>query len=78
MKALITVFISLFSTICFTQNYLYLKANRLFDGETVSENKGILIKDNKIETLDFQSVIEKDLPQGTRVIDLKNATLLPG
>jgi imidazolonepropionase-like amidohydrolase len=60
------------------QNYLYLKANRLFDGETLYENKGILIKDNKIETVDFQAVIEKNLPKGTTTLDFKNATLLPG
>ncbi len=62
----------------FAQNYLYLKANRLFDGEMLYENKGILIRDNKIETVDFQAVIEKNLPRGTTVLDFKNATLLPG
>jgi imidazolonepropionase-like amidohydrolase len=73
----ILVFTFIFNTVS-AQNYLYLKANRLFDGEMLSENKGILIKDNKIETVDFQSVIEKNLPSDTKIIDLKNATLLPG
>ena len=60
------------------QNYTYLKADRLFDGEMVHEKWGVLIKDNIIETVDNQSVIEKNLPSNSKVIDLKNATLLPG
>lgn len=60
------------------QNYTYLKADRLFDGEVAHEKWGVLIKDNIIETVDNQSVIEKNLPQNTKIIDLKNATLLPG
>jgi imidazolonepropionase-like amidohydrolase len=78
MKYLIFLFFNCFFTLISAQNYLYVKANRLFDGETMSENKGILIRDNKIETVDFQSVIEKNLPKGTTVLDLKNSTLLPG
>ena len=61
-----------------SQNYTYLKADRLFDGEMVHEKWGVLIKDNIIETVDNQSVIEKNLPSNSKVIDLKNATLLPG
>ena len=72
---LLILFIS--STII-AQNYTYLKADRLFDGEVVHEKWGILIKDNVIETVGNQSVIEKNLPPNTKTIDLKNATLLPG
>jgi imidazolonepropionase-like amidohydrolase len=57
---------------------VYLKADRLFDGEMMHEKWGVLVKDNKIETVDNQSVIEKNLPQGTQIMDYKNATLLPG
>jgi imidazolonepropionase-like amidohydrolase len=60
------------------QEYLYLKADRLFDGDDLFEKKGILIKKNTIEVVDFQAVIEKNLPAGTKVINLGNATLLPG
>ena len=60
------------------QNYTYLKADRLFDGEVIHEKWGVLIKDNIIEIVDNQSVIEKNLPSNTKTIDLKNATLLPG
>lgn len=67
-----------FITTIDAQNYTYLKADRLFDGEKLNEKWGILIKDKVIEMVDNQSVIEKKLPVGTIVIDLKNATLLPG
>jgi imidazolonepropionase-like amidohydrolase len=60
------------------QSYTYLKADRLFDGETMHEKWGILVKDNTIESVDNQLVIEKNLPKDTKVLDYKNATLLPG
>ena len=60
------------------QNYTYIKADRLFDGEVLREKWGVLIKDNIIEIVDNQSVIEKSLPASTKVMDLKNATILPG
>ncbi len=78
MKNITNLFFLFFLPSLSAQNYTYLKANRLFDGEMLYENKGILIKDNKIESIDFQIVIEKKLPPNTTVIDLKNATLLPG
>jgi imidazolonepropionase-like amidohydrolase len=78
MKYLYSLILFLVGNALFAQNYLYLKANRLFDGETLYENKGVLIRDNKIETVDFQSVIEKNLPKDVTVLDFKNATLLPG
>ena len=61
-----------------SQNYTYLKADRLFDGEIAHEKWGVLIKDNVIEIVDNQSVIEKNLPPNSKIVDLKNATLLPG
>jgi cytosine/adenosine deaminase-related metal-dependent hydrolase len=60
------------------QSYTYLKADRLFDGEILHEKWGVLIKDNTIEIVDNQLVIEKNLPKDTKVLDYKNATLLPG
>ena len=72
------LYILFISSTITAQNYTYLKADRLFDGEVLHEKWGILIKDNVIETVDNQSVIEKNLPQNAKTIDLKNATLLPG
>jgi imidazolonepropionase-like amidohydrolase len=68
----------LFSVALSAQNYVYIKAARLFDGEKLYDNKGVLVKDNKIESVDFQTVIEQKLPKNTTIIDLKNATILPG
>ena len=73
-----TLIVTLFSSALWSQNYTYIKANRLFDGDAVHEKWGVLIKDNIIEIVDNQSVIEKLLPSSTKVLDLKNATILPG
>ena len=60
------------------QTYTYLRPERVFDGEKITEKQGVLIKDNKIELVDSQVFIEKSLPKDTKIIDLKNCTLLPG
>lgn len=60
------------------QTFTYLRPERIFDGEKIIEKQGVLIKDNKIEKIDNQLVIEKNLPNDTKIIDLKNCTLLPG
>ncbi|PLK43732.1 amidohydrolase family protein [Emticicia sp. TH156] len=60
------------------QPAVYLKPARVFDGEKIFENYGVLIKNNKIENVGLQTTIEKDLDKDTRIIDLKNCTLLPG
>jgi imidazolonepropionase-like amidohydrolase len=60
------------------QSNIYLRPDRVFDGEKMLEKQGVLIKDNKIESVDNQLVIEKNLPKDTKIIDLKNCTLLPG
>jgi imidazolonepropionase-like amidohydrolase len=62
----------------FSQNYIYLKPERIFDGENVYLGKGVLVKDNKIESIADFSIIEKSLPKNTQVFDLKGHTLLPG
>ena len=78
MKKIILAFVLLMPFISTAQNYMYLRPERIFDGEIMHEKWGVLIKDNKIELVDNQSVIEKNLPKGAQTIDLKNATLLPG
>lgn len=62
----------------FAQTVTYLKPARVFDGEKVYENYGVLIKGNKIERVGLQTEIEKNLAKDIKVVDLKNCTLLPG
>jgi imidazolonepropionase-like amidohydrolase len=79
-KSLFTSIIILFqfSVNSIAQSLIYLKPSRVFDGEKVFENYGVLIKGNKIEQVALQTTIEKNLAQDVRVIELKNCTLLPG
>ena len=72
------LFTLLFSSPIVAQTHVYLKADRLFDGETLHEKWGVLVKGNTIQAVDNQLVIEKNLPLGTQTTDFKNATLLPG
>lgn len=67
-----------FSVNAFAQTSTYLKPARVFDGEKVYENYGVIIKGNKIEQIGPQIDIEKNLSKDTRVLELKNCTLLPG
>lgn len=60
------------------QSFTYLRPERVFDGEKMLEKQGVLIKNNKIESIDSQLVTEKNLPKDTKIIDFKNCTLLPG
>lgn len=62
----------------FAQNPIYLKPERVFDGEKVVTNTGILISSDKIEAIGSFSDLEKILPKNTQTIDLKGHTLLPG
>ncbi len=62
----------------FAQNIIYLRPERVFDGEQMLEKYGVLINENKIQNIDSQVIIEKSLPKNAQIIDLKNCTLLPG
>lgn len=57
------------------QEVFYLTADRLFDGEKMWTGKAVLVKGNKI-----MAIVEKSspIPSGAKVLDFKNATLLPG
>ena len=57
------------------QDVFYLTADRIFDGEKMWTGKAVLVKGNKI-----MAVVEKSspIPSGAKVLDFKNATLLPG
>lgn len=78
MKFTFTCVYIFFVNILFAQNLIFLKPDRVFDGEKVYEKYGVLINGNKIEVFDSQENIEKILAKGTKVIELKNCTLLPG
>ncbi len=55
--------------------YILLKPDRVFDGNDIHTGWVVLIKNNKIEqtgSMDFK------LPAGTKIIELKGQTLLPG
>jgi imidazolonepropionase-like amidohydrolase len=62
----------------FTQSLIYLKADRLFDGEVAHEKWGIIVKDRKIEAVGSQADLERNLPTDARILDFGDATLLPG
>ena len=61
--------------ISLAQDVFYLTADRLFDGEKMWTGKAVLVKGNKI-----MAIVEKSspIPSGAKVLDFKNATLLPG
>jgi imidazolonepropionase-like amidohydrolase len=61
---------------CFGQadKYVLLKADRVFDGETMHNNWTVLIKNKLIE----QVGIIQNVPPGTETINLPGTTLLPG
>lgn len=60
------------------QNLIYLRPERVFDGEKIFEKYGVIIKGDKIELFDSQANIEKNLPKDIKIVDLINSTLLPG
>lgn len=66
----------LISTATFAQSdkYFLLKADKVFDGETMHTNWQVLVKNNLIEDV---GAIEK-LPANTETINLPGTTLMPG
>lgn len=71
-------FFLLITNFTFAQTSIYLKPERVFDGEKVLEKYGVIIKGNKIEKVDSQQNLEKNLPKDIQIIELKSQTLLPG
>ncbi len=63
------------STFAQQDNYLLLKPDRVFDGEMMHTGWVVLIKN---DTIAAAGPLAFKLPAGTVVIELKNATLLPG
>lgn len=58
-----------------TPNFLLLKADRIFDGEKILTDSFVLIKDGRIESIGLQEGLTH---LGAVVLDLGDATLLPG
>lgn len=75
---LIITILLLSSTLVFSQNTIYLKPARIFDGEKVFENYGVLVKNNIIDQVGPYAEIEKKLSKDAATIELKNCTLMPG
>ncbi len=59
-----------------TESYTLLKPDRVFDGEKVHTGWWVLVKGKHIEAVGEPASIK--VPDGTKVIDLKGTTLLPG
>jgi len=62
-------------TLAQTDSFYLLKADRVFDGETMHNDWVVLVKGSKIEAAGAPNF---KLPDNTRVIELKGTTLLPG
>jgi imidazolonepropionase-like amidohydrolase len=58
-----------------SDSFYLLKPARVFDGEMMHTDWVVLVRGNKIENA---GAMNFKLPSNTRVIELKNATLLPG
>ena len=66
------------ATVLFAQKpdtYILLKPARVFDGTEMHEGWQVLVKNNTIEAV---GDMRFKLPESTTIIELKNATLLPG
>ena len=77
-KILVLLSIVIFFDKVSAQKLIYLRPERVFDGEKIFEKYGVIIRGEKIELFDSQENIEKNLPKDIEIIDLKNSTLLPG
>jgi len=58
-----------------TDQYILLKPDRVFDGEKMQTGWVVLLKNNIIEQA---GAMQFKLPAGTKIIELKGCTLLPG
>lgn len=56
-------------------NFILLKPDRVFDGQTMHSGWVVLIKN---DTIAAAGPMKFRLPAGTKIIELKNATLMPG
>ena len=73
-KILVLLSIVVFFDKVSAQNLIYLRPERVFDGEKIFEKYGVIIKGDKIELFDSQANIEKNLPKDIKIVDLKNSS----
>ncbi|MEO5891496.1 MAG: amidohydrolase family protein [Ferruginibacter sp.] len=59
---------------CFAQSRILLKADRVFDGESMHVGWSVLVKGDRIEAVGLITAV----PANTTVISIPGATLLPG
>src|SRR4051794_39404183 len=73
---IITILFCVFAVRAYSQNNdrVLLKADRVFDGETMHIGWSVLVKGDKIEVIG----LIKDIPPDTRIISVPGSTLLPG
>ncbi|HKB45979.1 MAG TPA: amidohydrolase family protein [Chitinophagaceae bacterium] len=69
------LFVTLFCAAQQKDNYILLKPDRVFDGESFHEGWVVLVKNNIIEQA---GPVSFKLPPGSQIIELKGMTLLPG
>ncbi len=69
------LFVTLFCAAQQKDNYILLKPDRVFDGESFHEGWVVLVKNNIIEQA---GPVSFKLPAGSQIIELKGMTLLPG
>src|SRR5258706_1167372 len=69
------LFVTLFCAAQQKDNYILLKPDRVFDGESFHEGWVVLVKNNII---DQAGPVSCKLPAGSQIIELKGMTLLPG
>ncbi len=71
---LLAIILLLHAQLSFSQISYLLKPARVFDGEQMHKGWSVLVKNNKIIGVGENVLAEKD----SKIIDLKNCTLLPG
>lgn len=71
---LLAIIFLLNAQLSFSQSSYLLKPSRVFDGEQMHPGWSVLVKNNKIISVGENIAVEKE----TKVIELKNCTLLPG
>jgi imidazolonepropionase-like amidohydrolase len=78
-KKLQSFLLLLFATILVnaqnSDQYILLKPDRVFDGEQMHTGWIVLVKNNRIEAA---GDMQFKLPEGTKMIELKGTTLMPG
>lgn len=59
---------------------VFIKAGHLIDTRNgrILDNQGILVEGNRIKAVGAIADIEKQVPSGAKIVDLSNATVLPG